>query len=362
MPSSNKVPAPPKRAPAPKRTATTRRAPATTTRRTAALPTPAAGLAAELFVAATTATPGPSKPAPKPRRKAPPVPPAETPEPENIITVTTSPHLVAVEHRGQAAFRQPSPSASPSRQRARLSDDLVERLQRLHLVIDLDATFVSSHLGADSCRNLERALSTATTPEELEAVKELRKRIVFFTLDKQRVFTILRPGSLDFLDFASTYFKSVNVWSAGDREYVNEIVAILFPPHIARPGIVFHRDDCQPEDSRTGRSSAKARAASPSNKTMKYFSKPLSEFMKHSTSDHTPKNTLMLDDREDIAMHNRESLIHISVYEPQLRLSELIATDNELEQIAYWLLERDVIEADDIRAVDKSRSRIFSRG
>lgn len=335
---------------------------------------PAQALAAELAEMATGGVDAvPAVPAKRraPRRRAGKSAPREdhdpVGEPSRPEAVIVSPHLPSPELRAGASARQPSPSATPSRHGCRLADDLVAKLQRLHLVIDLDATFVSSHLDSDSCRTLERVLATASTPEEIAAVQELKRRIVYFTLDKQRVFTILRPGSIDFLDFASMYFKSVNVWSAGDREYVNEIVAILFPPHIARPGVIFNRNDCRAEAARSG----KSRAASPSNRGMKYFSKPLSEFIKHSTSDHTLSNTIMLDDREDIAVHNPENLIQIKEYEfdlepkqpggfkPHAKLLELIATDSELEQLTDWLLERDVIEADDIRTVDKSRARIF---
>jgi NLI interacting factor-like phosphatase len=277
------------------------------------------------------------------------------------------------------SHRAMSVSPSPSRNQffctgggGQRVDTLTDSFQRLYLVIDLDSTFVHTHTKtADYLRVMKiidtALLSPSLSPEKKACLVELKSRIFIFSLKGCNVnmWTILRPGASEFLEFASLYFRGVYVWSAGQKEYVEQIVSILFPPHIARPSIVFHWDDCVVGSDNDEfmdmekKEDGPNKAASPSNTQEGIlFTKPLVSIFSHVRGCCSLRNTFLLDDRSDIAHHNMSNLIQIPPWEPRLTMKSLIAPENALDKLATWLMRPEVITASDVRTVDKSA--IFS--
>lgn len=244
-----------------------------------------------------------------------------------------------------------------------LSEENFKNLQRLHLVIDLDSTFVSTRTDEASYHRAVKLLKTSPQGEET-----LLKRVYLFSIGGTRMWTILRPGALEFIEFASFYFKRISVWSAGQKDYVDQIVSFLFPAHIPRPSIIFNWDDCaqevttfssiDEEDDNTGKEegeSSERKAASPSNQEYISFTKPLVDIIPHAPKGESIEHMLILDDRRDIAEKNIENLVQIPPYEPSITLSALSAQDNALDKFVEWLMKPEVINTKDIRKVDKSK-------
>jgi len=261
-------------------------------------------------------------------------------------------------------------------------DYLLEKnLQTKRLVIDLDATFVSTKMDMPSYNAVMKILNAMPDKEK---AKEINDRIYVFTVEGHKMWTLLRPGSLEFIEFASLYFSNVHVWSAGQQEYVHQITNILFPPHVSKPGVVFNWDDCH-----QGGSGAGGQAASPSNGNYIAFTKPLlamahilqfgdtdeskisgkQEFLEPDMAQeilaqvNTParikaqdslKNVLMLDDRDDIAEHNMGNLILIPAFEPKMTARSLSEDDGALNSLIEWLLSPEVLTSDDVRTLDKN--------
>lgn len=236
-------------------------------------------------------------------------------------------------------------------------EDNYKNIQRLHLVIDLDATFVSTSTDDWVYNKVVKILSSTATGLDI-----LRRRVYLFTVGKYKMCTILRPGALEFIEFASFYFKRISVWSAGQKDYVDQIVSFLFPAHIPRPSLVFNWDDCSQEvvsTTTSGRShkksSSNAKAASPSNQEYVTFTKPLVEMIAHGPKGEGLENMIILDDRKDIAEKNIENLVQIPPYEPNINYSELTAQDNCLDLFVEWLMSPEVMSEKDIRKVEKTK-------
>jgi hypothetical protein len=240
-------------------------------------------------------------------------------------------------------------SRSPSKSRlfSDLTDEQLKHLQRMHLIIDLDATFVSTRTDMSSYPRARKAIQAAGK----EAADEALSRTFIFALGSTRMWTILRPGAMDFIEFASFYFKNIFVWSAGQSDYVEQIVSFLFPAHIPRPSVIFSWDDCRVEKKECDM------AASPSKQEYVMFSKPLTDMIPHFPTDdsaHPLATMLILDDRRDIAEHNVDNLVQIPPFEPRLTTEALTAKDTCLDDFAEWLMRPEVVVSKDIRRVDKS--------
>lgn len=244
-------------------------------------------------------------------------------------------------------------------EKKKTNENVLKYIQRYHLVLDLDGTLVAS---SGSMATYSKLMKSLDTHPNQEVVKKIKERIYVFDLGYMKMWTILRPGTKEFIDFIVNYFKVISVWSAGQQDYVEAIVDILFPPHMPKPAIVFTWDDCardrSPLPSSTSEKERKAVcAASPSNPNeVNEFYKPLVELARHhSRKESEPlKRMLILDDRDDIAKYNPDNLILIPRYEPTFTLNELIKEDNAFNEFASWLMRPCVIMEEDVRNLDKS--------
>jgi len=207
-----------------------------------------------------------------------------------------------------------------------------------HLVLDLDSTLVHT---SEEMKQIFLTLNLYNDPHHAA----MRGRIEGFSIydvfdepgtgNELRMWTCLRPHLREFLDFAHRYFTKIFIWSAGQHKYVHAIVDLLFPSYYPRPPVIFTWKNCV-INGRT-------------------ILKPLANLytqLKAYNAD--PTNTFCVDDRADTFANNFDNAIHIPVYEP-MTLEDVMAPDPTLLQLRDWLCRPEVVEADDIRTLDKSK-------
>ena len=209
------------------------------------------------------------------------------------------------------------------------------------IVLDLDETLVHT-----SDKNLAelRSLRIMSDPSLID----LRHRVYELSLDdatsprkgqgiKTELWGITRPHVKEFLIFCFSYFKVVAVWSAGKKKYVEAIVDFLFRD-IHRPHVIYHRGHC---DERSVNNHTK-----PLEKMIKQ-EPGLSKYM-------SLENTFIIDDRESVYQDdNPDNGIKIPAYKPTFDVYSLRSDDIALKQLVTWLLRPEVINATDVRKLDK---------
>jgi hypothetical protein len=272
--------------------------------------------------------------------------------------------------------------------------------------MDLDQTLVSTnasngpHDEKTSFANVDAVLRKMESSKSIarkNSAAEIRGRIFVFNVCIKDSFvpmwTLLRPGAREFISFAMTYFKKVSIWSAGKSAYVDEVTNVLFPPTIEKPSLVLHWDDCArftaSSTTTSGKKFVAASAVSTADESRIMFHKPLAQIVEDANKEEdveefqprkkrrkgggesrpppppspawSLKNTIILDDRDDIAKDNIDNLLHIPPFEPEIAEESLLATaDTALEELTLWLIRPHVIEAfsTDVRKI--SKEGIFS--
>jgi hypothetical protein len=205
--------------------------------------------------------------------------------------------------------------------------------------LDIDATLVCSD---DNMKTFED-LQIYTNPRR----SKLRSRVytinMIDVLDppgsgvKTRMWGVFRPHVHDFLNFASIYFRHVNIWSAGRNQYVNAISSMLFPDPEFQPTIIYDWEDCV-----TGSD---------------FLHKPLTKMHgdPNALKEMTLANTFALDDRDDTFSINPLNGIKIPAYEPSFTPEGIMTEDESLLQLMYWLLLPEVKNATNVQDLDKSK-------
>lgn len=260
------------------------------------------------------------------------------------------------------------PRKSSPPKRAQKKAKSPRAFQRFHLVLDLDATCVST-ISFDDPKGeamYKQALESITEIEKVDAKKasELRKRIHLFSLGDQKMWTILRPFAFEFMEFAAYYFNRISVWSAGQEDYVNEIVSLLFPVYMPRPELVLSWSNCERtfveyDGSGKVEKVEKTLSETSSNGNSDYhsFGKPLRHlnlYLKDKISTDL-RHVMILDDRSDIAEDNINNLIQIPAYAPTsfTRNDLVYETDTAFSDLTKWLMRPEVKNASDVRRVGK---------
>lgn len=211
------------------------------------------------------------------------------------------------------------------------------------IVLDLDQTLICTQDDMESLKNF----GILRDPKLLN----LRQRVYNISvedLEKPGIGTlyefwgVTRPHAQEFLIFCFSYFKIVAVWSAGKRQYVEEIVNYLFKD-MPYPNVVFTHDDIVYNDRGE-------------------VEKPLINMI---GSDPTLKkymslqNTLILDDNYTNFIPNPGNGILIPAYSPANNISAFQKDDYALLQFKNWLLQDEVANSEDVTLLDKSE--IFSK-
>jgi TFIIF-interacting CTD phosphatase-like protein len=153
---------------------------------------------------------------------------------------------------------------------------------------------------------------------------------------------VTRPGLKRFLIFCFSYFRMVVVWSAGRKSYVEAIIDEIFKD-IRRPSPVFTYNDL---DTLKGK-------YDPTKRLKKLYTRhpEYAEYLNE-------RNTLIIDDNPLTFVENPDNAVEIPDYSPEPTISSLGQEDHALLQLQYWFLQKTVVNAPDVRLLDKSK--IFS--
>jgi TFIIF-interacting CTD phosphatase-like protein len=160
------------------------------------------------------------------------------------------------------------------------------------LVLDLDETLVRTY---ENLMNLRKS-KILKNPE----FYPIRSQLYVLTLedddDENKLWGFRRPYLRDFLQFASEYFENVCVWSAGTSDYVYEVCNHIFEDY--KPDLILTRDHCEMIDD------------------VPY--KPLKKLYEMLPKANE-KNTIMIDDRDDVMKLNPNNGIIIPSYTPNTK-------------------------------------------
>ena len=215
-------------------------------------------------------------------------------------------------------------------------------LSKYSVVLDLDETLVHSY--ADDTINQLNSLGIYSNPNFMS----LRQRTYFLNSNQPLIgeytyiWGIKRPYTEYFLNFCFSYFQSVIIWSAGSPVYVPHIVDMLFID-LPAPHKVYTIEQC--EDTRYGD-----------------YHKPLRKLINQERHlNLSLEHLLIIDDKWSNMLENTNNGIVIPPYSPIPNINQLAETENDtaLQDIAIWLMRNEVLNAHDIREVDKSN--IFTK-
>jgi TFIIF-interacting CTD phosphatase-like protein len=153
------------------------------------------------------------------------------------------------------------------------------------IVLDLDETLVHTHEGSSvEMKKVQDALKKEGQSE----------RFYSFKLDGELMWGVKRPYYQTFLAWCRSQFDIVAVWTAGDTDYAEAIVSVLFEDD-DKPDIIWARPEC-------------VRAHGTHYKPMDKFFSSFPEIDRD--------NTVIIDDRADVAEYNPDILVEIPKYNP----------------------------------------------
>ena len=222
----------------------------------------------------------------------------------------------------------------PTAEAERLRDEaLAMPPTRLAIVLDIDETCVRSH--EDSALMHKHRLLTA--PEHID----VRQRLYRISLDNvnmprgsghhHQIWGVTRPQLEIFLQFCFAYFKSVNVWSAGQYQYVHKMVEILFTER--QPDRVLTYDDCKSFGNG--------------------YTKPLALMYEGHPKGIDSKTTLLLDDRWSVFRYdNPDNGVQVPPFAPK-SLEEFKRDETSLLEFMRWLMRSEVRSCPDVRLIPK---------
>jgi len=207
------------------------------------------------------------------------------------------------------------------------------------IVLDLDQTLIATQ--EDEDLSLLKKLKIFSDPK----LMELRKRTYLITIEdlekpgigsKYEFWGVTRPHINEFLMFCFSYFKIVAVWSAGKKQYVEELVKYIFKD-IRYPHAVFTFDDTQFDKYNN-------------------VNKPLTKFI---DSDPilkqymTLENTFALDDNFNTFIYNPGNGVLLPEYKPAASIAAFSRDDPTLLQFKSWLLQPEVMQSKDVTTLNK---------
>ena len=202
------------------------------------------------------------------------------------------------------------------------------------LILDLDETLICTFP------------SEKTIPEKYKNMKEkdIGKRLYSFDIGDSHYCGIKRPYLDEFLTYCFDRFGAVGVWSAGTKEYVDEIVKVL--KHNKKLVCVMSRDDCDVshEESKNKRGYIVHDKAD--------YCKPLHLLFRNKSEFFNRRCTFVLDDRRDYAHHNLLNWLQIPPYEPDINNLEN-DDDDYLLKLKDWLDRDDVQFSENVMTLPK---------
>lgn len=228
-----------------------------------------------------------------------------------------------------------------------LSHDKKDGDKRKTLILDLDETLVHSW---ENPQFLE-TYRIYEDPEKYRLFHPLGSHQIAYSMllempggTQSRIWGLHRPHLYEFLSFAAENFD-ILVWSAGIRPYVDEITKQIFlESGLMSPKVIWSRSNCQNYNG--------------------LYHKPISELLDelsrrpYTTFQVDPKSTLVIDDKPHTFMSNPANGILIPAYHPGKTptLEQLLdRSDDALLKLKAWLERPEVMNAPDVRTLDKSK-------
>lgn len=214
-----------------------------------------------------------------------------------------------------------------------------------NIVIDLDATLVHT-FDDEHWDLLEQIRDSSNT--------QLNTRV--YVLDyvtnsrRNKSWGVIRPHTMEFLQYCIERFNKVVIWSAGVESYVHNIVDILFANMKRRPDVVWTSKNCRGGER------------NPQEKPLEWLYKQY-PFM-------TSKNTIIVDDNSVTFTENESNAICIPEFKPlknlelddfsltndsdllsRAKLRELILSTNDtcLAILIKWFSNDHIIKSNDLR-------------
>lgn len=212
-----------------------------------------------------------------------------------------------------------------------------------NIILDVDETLV--HTIEDRGFKLLNKSGIMSDPK----LMKYRDRILIFRLEDvvglkgegldTDMWSITRPHLEQFLNFCFTYFENVIIWSAGLDGYVREIVNRIFDPlkGMPQPSLIYTRKDCVKLNGIT--------------------TKPIINIIEQNpelANTVTLENTIFIDDLYDNFINNPDNGVLIPAYSPNTTISSIARDDIALQQLMYWLLQKDIKNSTDIRTLPKN--------
>ncbi len=207
------------------------------------------------------------------------------------------------------------------------------------LVLDLDECLIRSHPNKDGN---EKSIAMMD-PTSVSDRRKFFKATVPTQTKTVTFWGVKRPFLDEFLFFAARYFSVIIVWSAGDKDYVHELVNVIFKDH-KRPDEVLTRDDViyMPVIKKGIDISAGD------------YHKPLSVIQSKYPGLIDLKHTLFIDDKIDNFRSNIGNGIAIPKFEPKPSRS-FIKADKFFLHFINWLMTDEVKCSQDVRILDKEK-------
>lgn len=208
------------------------------------------------------------------------------------------------------------------------------------IVLDLDETLVHVYENKLSNVNILSDPNLIDLKERLIIVKlfDVDNDSEKGTGSKVELWGVTRPNLDQFISFLFKYFKLVIVWSAGQRQYVDEVVNFIFRHH-KQPHVVFSRNECD-------KKGVKKELHKPLKKMINMVD-GLSTYMKMS-------NCLIVDDRIENFIANPTNGVLIPAYSPEPEMEAIRADDTYLLQLQRWFETHQVRTSKDLRKLLKS--------
>nr|QBK90542.1 MAG: ctd-like (NLI interacting factor-like) phosphatase [Pithovirus LCPAC104] len=207
------------------------------------------------------------------------------------------------------------------------------------IVLDLDETLVYSNTDFSILNNLKIFKD--------KSLNDIKSRSYILRLEDaitpkgygeiSNLWGIKRPHIKNFLNFCFRYFKVVAIWSAGKKEYVDQLVKNIFIEIIGYPHIIFSWNEIKHiKDGSFTKTLQKMIDSVPG----------LEKYM-------NLENTLIIDDLLQNFTENKDNGILIPSYSPSMNIKSLREDDISLQQFISWLLKEDVKNSKDVRLLKK---------
>lgn len=208
------------------------------------------------------------------------------------------------------------------------------------IVLDLDETIIHTYPNTEGYKKLysenRKLFNKLSNSGTINVIN-----YDFGDVNDDRLWFIVRPGLKEFLKALDKYFTKVIIWSAGTKEYVDDVVDIIFD-NLTPPDKIYSRKDLL-------------------NKRDGSFEKPLRKIFRDIKTLNL-SNTLIIDNLEsNFVYSNKYNGISIPHFQPTINeiISNNGVNDRALFDLVDWFND---VEFNDDRDVREMEKRFIFRG